>query len=97
VSSTVGIGTRSVDIGITVARDRTMAASSASCSSSERMISGMRKPPSPGTSDPKLFWNWRTFSSLRSSSARFFRLEGRASSRIAWQYSPIELNRSSAL
>ena len=37
------------------------------------MISGIRKPPAPGSSDPNEFWNERTFSSFCSSSLRFAR------------------------
>ena len=38
------------------ARGRTTAVSSEVCRISERRTSGIRKPPSAGTVDPKLFW-----------------------------------------
>ncbi len=96
VSSTVGTGTRNVDIGITVARGRTTASSIASIIRSDRISSGIRNPPAPGSSLPNEDWKVRTFSSFWSRSRRDLFAVGARSSLMAWRYSPIVPNRSSS-
>jgi hypothetical protein len=66
----VGIGTRSESIGMTVARGRTTAVSSATDRISERRCSGIRNPPASGTSDPNEFWIASYFARLAASFAR---------------------------
>ena len=56
MSSIAGSGTRRESIGMTRARGRTIAFSSATIRISERSTSGTRKPPSAGIRSDSALW-----------------------------------------
>src|SRR5205085_899014 len=83
--------------GVAGARLRTVEASRGKWSRSDRKTSGDRNPPAPGSSEEKEFWNSWMFLSLSTILSRPARVEGLRHSLMAWQYSPMDVNRSSAL
>ncbi len=90
VVSIIGMGTRSESIGMTWARGRTTAVSSATWRISDRRISGIRNPPSDGTSEPKEFWIFSAASRFRFSVSEFRRVS--YFGQTAWKNSAVDVN-----